>query len=180
LRYVLSQNGIDPDKDITIEWKSQPDEVVAVLSADENAIAMLPQPYVTVAQTKVEGLNIALDLTEEWDKLESGSRLITGTLVVNAEFAEKHPQLVGRFLEEYKASTKFVNVNIDEAAALVEEFDIVKAAIAKKAIPYCNITCITGQDMVEPLNGYLEVLYNENPNSVGGSLPGDDLYCILK
>ena len=176
LRYVLSQNGIDPDKDITIEWKSQPDEVVAVLSADENAIAMLPQPYVTVAQTKVEGLNIALDLTEEWDKLESGSRLITGTLVVNAEFAEKHPQLVERFLEEYEASTKFVNENIDEAATLVEEFDIVKAAIAKKAIPYCNIVFIRGEEMKAPVEGYLKTVFDQNNTAVGGKLPEDDFY----
>lgn len=176
LRYVLSQNGIDPDKDVTIEWKSQPDEVVAILAADENAIAMLPQPYVTVASTKVEGLKAVIDLTEEWDKLESGSRLITGTLVVNAEFAEKYPQLVGRFLEEYKASTKFVNVNIDEAAALVEEFDIVKAAIAKKAIPYCNIVFIRGEEMKAPVEGYLKTVFDQNPTAVGGKLPEADFY----
>lgn len=176
LRYVLSQNGIDPDKDITIEWKSQPDEVVAVLSADENAIAMLPQPYVTVAQTKVEGLEIAIDLTEEWDKLESGSRLITGTLVVNAEFAENHPDLVANFLEEYKVSTEFVNANVEDAAALVEEFDIVKAAIAKKAIPYCNIVFISGEEMKAPVEGYLKTVFEQNATAVGGKLPDGDFY----
>lgn len=176
LRYVLSQNGIDPDKDITIEWKSQPDEVVAVLSADENAIAMLPQPYVTVASTKVEGLEIALDLTEEWDKLESGSRLITGTLVVSAEFAENHPELVANFLEEYKASTEFVNANVEDAAALVEEFDIVKAAIAKKAIPYCNIVFISGEEMKAPVEGYLQTVFDQNETAVGGKLPDENFY----
>ncbi len=176
LRYVLSENGIDPDKDITIEWKSQPDEVVAMLSADENAIAMLPQPYVTVASTKVEGLKIAIDLTEEWDKLDSGSRLITGTLAVNAEFAEKHPQLIANFLSEYKASTEFVNANVDEAAAMVEEFGIVKAAVAKKAIPYCNIVFISGEEMKAPVEGYLNTVLAQNSTAVGGAVPGDDFY----
>lgn len=180
IKYILSENGIDPDKDVTIEWKSEAAESVATLQADGKGIAMLPQPYVTVAQNTVEGLRIALSLTEEWDKLDNGSTMITGALVVRKEFAEKYPETLKSFLEEYAESTKWINENIDEGAALVEKFGIVKAPIAKKAIPYCNITCITGQDMVEPLNGYLEVLYNENPNSVGGSLPGDDLYCILK
>ncbi len=176
LRYVLSQNGIDPDKDVKIEWKSQPDEVVAVLSADENAIAMLPQPYVTVASTKIEGLKIAIDLTKEWDNLDSGSRLITGTLAVRAEFAEQHPELIENFLNEYKSSTEFVNSNLDEAAALVEEFGIVKAAVAKLAIPYCNIVFISGSDMKAPVSGYLNTVLEQNPTAVGGSIPGDDFY----
>ncbi|MBR6800331.1 MAG: ABC transporter substrate-binding protein [Eubacteriaceae bacterium] len=180
LKYILKENGIDPDKDLTIEWKSEATESVATLQAEGKGIAMLPQPFVTVAQNTVEGLRIALSLTEEWDKLNNGSTMITGALVVRKEFAEKYPQTLASFLEEYAASTKWINENVEEGAALVEKFDIVKAPIAKKAIPYCNITCITGNDMVEPLNGYLGVLLNENPQAVGGSLPGDDLYCILK
>ncbi len=179
-KYILKENGIDPDKDLTIEWKSEAAESVATLQAEGKGIAMLPQPYVTVAQNTIEGLNIALSLTEEWDKLDNGSTMITGALVVRKEFAETYPETLKAFLEEYAASTKWINENIDEGSALVEKYDIVKAPIAKKAIPYCNITCITGQDMVEPLNGYLGVLFEENPTSVGGSLPGDDLYCILK
>jgi NitT/TauT family transport system substrate-binding protein len=176
LKYVLSQNGIDPEKDVKIEWKSQPDEVVAVLATDNNAIAMLPQPYVTVAQTKIEGLKIALDLTKEWDNLDTDSRLITGTLAVRAEFAEQHPQLVENFLNEYKASTEFVNANVEQAATLVEEFGIVKAAVAKVAIPYCNIVFISGNDMKAPVTGYLNTVLSQNPDAVGGSIPGDDFY----
>lgn len=176
LRYVLAQNGIDPDKDITIEWKSQPDEVVAILSADENTIAMLPQPYVTVASTKVEGLNASIDLTKEWDNLGTDSRLITGTLAVRAEFAEAHPDLVANFLSEYKASTEFVNANVDEASLLVEKFDIVKAAVAKKAIPYCNIVFISGEEMKSPVEGYLKTVFDQNPTAVGGALPDESFY----
>jgi len=180
LKYILKENGIDPETDVTIEWKSEATESVATLQAEGKGIAMLPQPFVTVAQNTVEGLRIALSLTEEWDKLDNGSTMITGALVVRKEFAEKYPQTLAKFLEEYAASTKWINENVEEGAALVEKFDIVKAPIAKKAIPYCNITCITGQDMVEPLNGYLGVLLNENPQAVGGSLPGDALYYIGK
>lgn len=176
LRYLLSENGIDPDKDVTIEWKSEPTEVVAILAEGEGGIAMMPQPYVTIVQTQIEGLRIALDLTKEWDALKNGGTLITGVLVVRRAFAEQYPDQISAFLDEYKASTEYINANIPEAALLVEKFDIVKAAVAQKAIPYCNITYMEGEEMKLAVKGYLEVLYTQNPKAVGGSLPADDFY----
>lgn len=176
LRYLLSENGIDPDDDVILEWKSEPTEVVATLAESEGGIAMMPQPYVTVAQAQVEGLRIALDLTQEWDALENGSTLITGVLVVRREFAEQYPKQIAAFLDEYKLSTEYVNANVSEAAQLVEKFDIVKASIAEKAIPYCNITYMEGADMKLAMQGYLDVLYDQNPKAIGGSLPLDDFY----
>lgn len=178
LRYVLQENGIDPDSDVTIEWKSEPTEVVALLQQSESGIAMLPQPYVTVAQTQVEGLGIALDLTEEWDKVSDGSMLVTGTLVVRKEFAQEHPEALKAFMEEYEASTEYANTNVADAAQLVEKFDLFKAAVAEKAIPYCNITFIAGEDMKEPMEGYLNVVYSQEAKAVGGAMPGDDFYYV--
>lgn len=176
LRFILSKNGIDPDADVTIEWKSEPTEIVTLLQESDSGIAMLPQPYATVAQTQVEGLTVVLDLTEEWSKVESDSLLITGTLVVNREFAENHPEALAAFMSEYKASTEYVNSNVPEAAQLVEKFGLFKAAIAEKAIPLCNITFISGGDMQEPMEGYLGVLFDQNAKSVGGAIPGSDFY----
>ena len=176
LRYILSENGIDPDSDVTIEWKSEPTEVVSTLASAETGVAMLPQPYVTVAQGNVEGLHIAIDLTEAWDALDNGSQLLTGVLIVRRDFAEAHPQAIAAFLKEYEASTKYVNANNAEAAQLIEKFDIVKAAVAEKALPYCNITYIAGADMKAPMDGYLQVLFDQNPASVGGVLPDSDFY----
>ena len=84
LRYLLSENGIDPDNDVAIDWKSEHSECVAALASGQAAIALLPQPFVTVAQTKIEGLRMALDLTAEWDKLDNGSGLITGVIVARS------------------------------------------------------------------------------------------------
>ena len=85
-------------------------------------------------------------------------------------------EAIADFLEEYQASTEYVNENNADAAQLIEKFDIVKAAVAEKALPYCNITYIAGADMVEPMDGYLQVLFDQNAESVGGALPGDDFY----
>ena len=137
---------------------------------------MLPQPFVTVAQTSVEGLRVALSLVDEWSALDTGSMFVTGVLAVRREFAEKYPQQLSAFLDEYKLSIEFANSNIPEAAKLIEQYDIVKAPIAEKAIPYCNIAFYEGESMKALIEGYYEVLFEQNPASVGGELPGDDFY----
>lgn len=176
LRYLLKQNGLDMDKDVTLEWKSEPSEVVAAIKDMPGAAAMLPQPYVTVAQSNIEGLRTAIDMDEEWAKSAEGSRLVTGVLVGRKEFIEANPKAVSDFLDEYKASTEYANTNIEETAKLVEKYGIVKASVAVKAIPECNITFMESDEMKSALSGYLNVLYVQNPASVGGKLPGDDYY----
>ena len=153
LTYLLAQNGLTLGEDVTVEWKSEPTEVVAQMAQEEGAVAMLPQPFVTVAQGQVEGLRVALDLSAQWDGLDNGSRLVTAGLLVRREFAEAHPDAVAKFLEEYAASVDYVNENPAEAAVLVEAQGIVKAAVAEKAIPYCSLVCITGADMKTPSAG---------------------------
>ena len=178
LTYLLSQHGIDIASDVTMEWKSEPTEVVALMAQSENAVAMLPQPYVTVAGAQVEGLRVALNLTEEWDKLDNGSRLITAGIIVRKEFAEEHPDKVAAFLEQFAQSAAFANENVAEAAALVEKYIGVKAPVAQKALPACNIVCIAGEDAAAILPGYLQTLYDLNPAAVGGALPGEDFYWV--
>ncbi len=182
LNYVLSQNGIDPEKDVTIEWKSEHTECLAALTSSENAIAMLPQPFVTTAQSKVETIRTALDLSEEWDKLQEGaqapSAMITGVVVARTEFVSEHPEEIADFMARYKESVDFVNNNVEEGAELVGKYEIVPAPVAVKAIPECNITYIDGEEMKEKLSGYLDSLYQQNPAAVGGALPTDEFYYL--
>jgi NitT/TauT family transport system substrate-binding protein len=176
LRYLLQQNGLDPDKDVTIEFKSEPTEIVSQMAAEDHVVALLPQPYVTVAQSQVKDLRVALDLTAEWDKLNNGSRLLTAGLLVRRDFLSESPDAVKNFLQEYAASVEYVNSDPDGASQLAEKYDIVKAAVAKAAIPTCNIVCITGDEMKADAQGYLQILFDQNPQSVGGALPADDFY----
>lgn len=176
LKYILSENGIDPENDVTIEFKSEPAEVVALLNSSESGVAMLPMPFVIAAKNQVDGLEIALDLGEEWKKLDPDSETVTGVIIARSEFVENSPEAVNKFLDEYKKSVEFVNTNIEEAATMVEEAGLFKAAIAVKAIPYCNVTGITGDDMVSITKGYFEVLLDEDPPSIGGALPDDGFY----
>ena len=180
LNYILTENGIDPASDVTIEWKSEHSECVAALANDPSGIAMLPQPFVTTAQTKNPDIRVALDLTEEWDKIqedkEEKSALLTGVVVARSEFVKENPEAVANFLDHYKESVDYVNDNTDDASKLVGQYEIVTEEVAKKALPECNIVCITGDEMKEQLSGYLQVLLDANAQSIGGALPEDDFY----
>lgn len=182
LNYILSSNGINPETDVKLEWKSEHSECVAALTSEENGVAMLPQPFVTTAQAKNSQIRTALDLTKEWDELqkdsEKKSSMITGVVVARKEFVKQNPEAVQKFLKEYHSSVDYVNENVTDAAQLIEKYDIVPAAVAEKALPACNIVCIDGEKMEEKLSGYFEVLNEQNPQSIGGEVPNHDFYYV--
>ena len=176
LRYLLTSNGMDPDKDVDIQYCSEATEVTAQMASTQDAIAVLPQPYVTAAGLKDDTLRVALDLTEEWNKV-AGTQLITGVTVVRKEYAQQHPDVVAAFLADYAKSVEAANTDLDGTAALCEEQGVVaKAAIAKKALPACNIVCLTGEELKTNASAYLQVLCDADPAAVGGALPGEDFY----
>lgn len=178
LNYILQKNGIADQ--VTIEWKSEHSECVAAMAQDPNAIALLPEPFVTSAKAQNSNIRVAIDLNDAWDDAvkdeKNKSSLLTGIVIARKEFVEEHPEAVKDFLDRYKDSVAYTNDNIDDASALIEKYDIIKAAVAKNAIPNCHIVDITGDKMKDALSGYLQVLYDQNPKAVGGSLPEDDFY----
>ena len=177
LRYLLKKNGLDPDKDVKIEYYSEASEVTAQMAAArKDAIAVLPQPYVTAAQMKDSDLRVVLDLTREWNRV-CDTQLITGVTVVRTEYAKQNPDVITPFLTDYQKSVKAANEDIDGTAALCEQVGVVaKAAIAKKALPKCNIVYRNGEKMKKDISAYLQVLYDASPASVGGRLPDDGFY----
>lgn len=179
LRHLLKSAGLDPDKDVKMEFKSEATEVVAAmqLSSNNTVVCMLPQPYATTVIMNDGMMQVALDVTKEWEKLNgTDSTVVTGVLVANAEYYNNNKAAVEKFMEEYKASVDYVNAHVNDAAQLVEDFGIIKAAVAKKAIPQCNITFVEGKDMKTKVENYLKVLYDENPAAVGGAMPDDAFY----
>lgn len=175
LRYLLAAHGIE--EQVTLEFKAEAAEVVAAMTEDVAAIGLLPQPFVTSALMQNEGLRIALDLTKEWAAVSSDSSMVTGVTVVRNEVLEANPDQIQAFLQEYAASVDYVNQNPAQAAQWIEELGIVgKAAIAEKALPNCNLVCITGEEMKTALSGYLQALFDQNPNAIGGAMPDDEFY----
>ena len=176
LNYILDKNGLTGS--VEVEYAAEHAEAVTKLASGEADIIVVPEPFVTTALSKAEGARIALDLTAEWESV-SDAQLVQGCLVVRKAFADEHPEALKAFLKEYAASAKYAVDSPSDAGTLVEKYGIMaRAARAEKAIPNCNIVCITGEEMQVMVSGMLKVLFDANPKSVGGKLPGDDMFYL--
>ena len=172
--YLIEQNGLAGQ--VEMEYVAEHAEAVTQMAAGNADVIIVPEPFVTTALSKAEGARIALDITEEWGKV-SDAELVQGCLVVRKDFADAHPKAVEAFLKDYAESAAYAVENPQNTAALIESYGIMGSAqLAEKAIPNCNIVCVTGEDMQAMVSGMLIVLHAANPQSVGGALPGEDMY----
>ena len=177
LNYILSKNGMEPGTDLTVEYKADHSELASLVIAGKAGLAVLPEPFVTTVTQKNPDVHVALDLTREWDAIGDNGALIMGVMIVRKEFADKNPDALLTFMDEYKASTEYVNGNAKDASALVEKYGIMSsAALAEKAIPNCNIVYIDGQEMKDQIAPFYQILFDSNPKSIGGALPDDAFY----
>lgn len=178
LNYLLEKNGVT---DCDVQFKSEATEIAALLKQDPSQIAILPQPFVTVATAQNDQLKVAFSLTDEWKSVSPDSKLLTGVTVVRNEVLENRAAEVDQFIADHQASTEKAGTDVDATAELVAKYGIIaKAPVAKKALPNCNIVAIAGDEMKTDLAGYLQVLFDANPKSVGGTMPDDDFYYIQK
>lgn len=178
LRYVLSGNGLDPDKDVTLRFVGEGSELLTVWQSDPEAVILAPQPVATSILMQNENAKTLFDMTEEWDKIAGDdSTLMMGCVIVRNEFLQANPGAVELFLQEYAASIEKARSDVEGTAVLCEQYGLIpKAALAQKALPSCGLTFVTGAEMKTGLSGYLQVMFDANPKSVGGTLPGDNFY----
>ena len=178
LRYVLSGNGLDPDKDVTIRFVGEGSELLTVWQTDPEAVIMAPQPVATSILMQNENARTLFNMTDEWDRVSGGdSTLMMGCVIVRNAFLQENPGAVELFLQEYAASIEKAQSDVEGTAALCEQYGLIpKAALAQKAIPSCGLTFVTGAEMKSALSGYLQVMFDADPKSVGGAMPGDDFY----
>ncbi len=177
LNYILAANGLEGK--VNVEYKTEHSELAALMASGEVELCLLPQPFVTSVTTQNPDVRIALDLQQEW-KSCTDAPLAMGCIVVRSEFAEENPKAVAQFMKEYEESVDFAVNNVEDAAQLAEKYDIMKAAVAQKAIPYCNIVFLSGSDMKTAAEQLFTVLFAAQPTSIGGAIPGEDFYYLEK
>ncbi len=175
LNYILTKNGLKPGEDVTIEYKSEATEVAALLSQDDTAVGMLPQPYATAVLAKNPNMKTVLDMGEEWDKV-SNTPVVTGVVIARNDVIDQNEAAFEAFLEDYSKSVEYAKTQVEDTAKLLGDRSVFEAAIAQKAIPFMNIAFITGEQMQVDIDGYLNVLHNANPQSVGGTVPDNKFY----
>lgn len=174
LNYLLDKNGVAGS--VEVNYVGEHAALATMLANGSAEIGMLPEPNVTSTLAGNDDLRIALNLTEEWNKVCS-TELVQGVVIARKSFVNEHPEAIEQFLREYEKSSAFVNENIDEAAKLIVDAGILgNVEIAKKAIPNCNISFSKGEAMHKAVEGMLTVLFEANPKSIGGKLPDKDFY----
>ena len=175
LRYLLEQNGLNPDEEVRIEFAADIDAAVA---NGEAKIALVPEPKASTYMMQNKSIRRALNLTEEWNKVsDDDCALMMGCVIARTDFVEKNPDAITLFLEDYKASIRTAQTDVETTATLCETYQIIpKAAVARQALPNCGLTYVTGDAMKKQLSAYLKVLFDYDAKVVGGALPGDDFY----
>ena len=175
LRYLLEQNGLNPDEEVRIEFAADIDAAVA---NGEAKIALVPEPKASTYMMQNKSIRRALNLTEESNKVsDDNCSLMMGCVIARTDFIEKNPDAITLFLEDYKASIRAAQTDVETTATLCETYQIIpKAAVARQALPNCGLTYVTGDSMKKQLSAYLKVLFDYDAKVVGGALPGDDFY----
>ncbi|MBE6624158.1 MAG: ABC transporter substrate-binding protein [Ruminococcaceae bacterium] len=175
-KYILEKNGLTGKVTVSTAY-AKPDALRDAVKAGAVEIAILPEPMVTIAKSGNQNVKVALDLTEEWNKISDGKQLVQGCVVVRTEFANEYPGSVKSFLKEYKKSIEAVNDDPEGSASAIKEFGIfANENVAKNAIPKCNIAYMDGEDMKEAMQNFLEAMNSIAPESIGKAIPGDDFY----
>lgn len=179
INYIIRKAGLEPGVDVNIQFKDASEIATMMISGDAD-LCMLPVPAVTTILMKNPDVRKALDVTEEYAAAaDDGSQLTMGCIVARKDFLEKHPEEIALFIKRFRESSGYVLENRAEAAQLVAQYEITGSAeIAEAAIPDCGIVSIEGDDMRPAIEGYLRVLFEASPESLGGAMPGDDFYYI--
>ena len=184
LNYVLKQNNINA----TVEFKSEHAEVISLAASDMADVVVIPEPNVTALMQKAPDFRVALNLGTCFDEAAAAAgyenaRLSMSAVVVRSDLLESNPEAVKTFLTDLESSILWATgeETMPACADAIAKHGIIPAApVALKALPNCNLTFVQGADMQPQLTPMLQVLFDENPASVGGKLPGEDFWVVTE
>lgn len=174
LEKILAENGLE---DVMVEYMGAHADLANALATGEVTLALLPEPFVSTVLAKNPALTVKIDINEEWKKIfGEDAGMPMGVTIVTSAFAQDKDAMK-RLIDDYSASVQYVVTEIDSASEEIAAKEIVgSAAIAKQAIPRCGISFITGQAAKAILADYFAVMFESNPESLGGAIPDDAIY----
>ena len=176
LTKILQSNGLDIDTDVNMEWFLNHSEVNATLVTRPGAIAMIPEPFVSIAKSNNEDVRMVLDLNEAW-RAATGGELTMSVLLAQNSFVQENPEALAMLLSDIQNSIYFVNNSPDAPYLIAERGFIPDVNIARKAIPGCNLVFFEDRQRgVSLLRAFLEILYEIDAESIGGNLPNETFY----
>lgn len=180
LDYLLRRAGVDPRRDLRIDFTYSHLELTQQLAAGRVDCAVLPEPFATIAMTANRKLRVAIDLQRAWEKVQGTRRPYpTSALVVRRALAVNHPTIVRAVLDAERASIAWATAHPKEAGALAERFLALPAAVVSEAMPRLNLRFAPALQARPGVQSFLEKFFAFDPASIGGKLPNDGFYLSL-
>lgn len=177
LRTVLPKSGLDADKDLRMIFNMPYPEIAASIVAGRVDLAVLPEPFATMALKGNPRARVPFSLSSLWSKATGQPDYPMSILVVRSALIDERPAAIRAFLAAYEASIRSVLANPAAAGALVEKHDMgLKAAIAEAAIPACAFVFIPAPEARPGVEALLSVFLASTPASIGGKLPDGAWY----
>lgn len=147
INYIFAQNGINPEKDIDIQFKSADKEVAELAEGGEANICILPEPYASTVLGNKETCRRAVSLNAEWDKI-SETPLAQSAVVVRTEYADANPDIIKEFIGFCKISVNYLVTNTYGAPVFLKDNGFCETALlAAEVIPASNLRFMDGEEM---------------------------------
>ncbi|MFW5800493.1 MAG: ABC transporter substrate-binding protein [Spirochaeta sp.] len=179
LRTLANETGLQEGLDYHIQYASDQTELAQNLVAGRVTLAVLPEPFVTRVTQANSQLKIAVDLQELYTRHYGMEYYPMTAIVVRSEFARSNPEAVQEWLQDMPQAQQWLRDNLPEAAEAAGETIGIPADIIQAAFPRLNLTWIPAQEARAEVETYLQIFADFNPESIGGSLPGDSFFYPL-
>ena len=177
LNYIIAKNQLDTK----VSYEYSADELAAKIVSGDVETIMVPEPKATAIKgqlKKAEKEFTVTDVQAEWNKV-CDTPIAQGVVIVRADWLQENEGAFRTFLNDFAASSDAALNDLDSTVAQVVALGVIpNEALAKQAIPGCNIVCVTGEEMKNSVEGFLKVLLEADPQSIGGALPGDEFYYV--
>jgi NitT/TauT family transport system substrate-binding protein len=176
-RYLLEKNGVDPDKDLTLDYSFPTHiDLANAVAAGQAKIGVISEPLVSLVMQRNKEVRPIFDLNTEWEKILN-TPIAQTALIAKKSLIEKNPQLVEQFIASYQKSTQWVNSNPDSAAALIVKYGVLpNVEVARNAIPRSNLKFVRAKSEMAQVGEYLSIFYQMNPEIIGGKVPDESFY----
>jgi NitT/TauT family transport system substrate-binding protein len=179
LRYLLLENGLNPETDVRLDFSAPAPQIAQLMIANRADTAFIPQPFVLQIESNSEKAKTVLNPQNELLRLRGGEQAFPFTaFVISPLLYENNPEAASALTEALGESIKWTLENPKKASVIIENFGIMSASIAEKAIPVSGIEYIPGSLAKESVEDFLNMMLELDPVSVGGKLPDEGFYFV--
>lgn len=180
-RYICQQQGIDPFKDLEIQYVSSPLDLTLNLLAGtaEYAVTLEPGASQAIRKAQENGITIerVIDIQEEWGSVTGTDPRLPNAGVVALPGILENPIAIEAFCKAYDEGVKWSNQNPHEAAILAAKYvEGVDAAAFEEALNYTIFESVPARDSKKELEFMYSCFMDLEPDSIGGKLPDEEFY----